>query len=213
MDVDTGVTEGIRLHKTQSTFKRIHAAPTHAVYFPYFQSFLCSDASVSWFIAPLSSTWELKIPCSKFNIFFPTVIKSMCWMPWELLWLIRHSVKKLTFQWWVRTRKHTRTSQGATCRCGQSGLQYGSSGTEKDVPKSRCRRLLRGTFFWAKEEGNISVAIGEGNKTEKRVDVLIGRHPVDLLVFRTGHERLEWKHTLAQTCLRATLGRVLNGRL
>ena len=71
MDVDTGVTEGIRLHKTQSTFKRVHAAPTHAVYFPYFQSFLCSDTSVSWFRAPPSSTWELKYPLFKIQPFFP----------------------------------------------------------------------------------------------------------------------------------------------
>ena len=70
-DVDTGVTVGIRLHKTQSTFKRVHAAPTHAVYFPYFQSFLCSDTSVSWFIAPLSSTWELKYPLFKIQHFLP----------------------------------------------------------------------------------------------------------------------------------------------
>ena len=50
-------------------------------------------------------------------------------------------------------------------------------------------------------------------RLRKRVDVLIGRHLLDLLMFRTGHERLVKKHTLAQICLRATLGRVLNGRL
>lgn len=75
MDVDTGDPEGIRLHKTQSAFKRVHAAPTHAVNFPYFQSFLCSDASVSWFIAPLSSTWELKHPLFKIQCFLPYCVQ------------------------------------------------------------------------------------------------------------------------------------------